>query len=145
MNMTFDIRVDTASLRQSRIGSITGVLFLDFGEAQFPERRWSDFVVVVLTWWLETLQSISRADQEPTYLQFMDGPYRVRVSPSGTDGLLMECIEERPSELVVHSSTEDFEKTMREIRGAAEQVLKACIQREWRSNELDRLRELLQT
>ena len=45
---------------------------------------WSDFVVVILGWWIPALRSNDRSCR----LQFMDGPYSLRISrTSGGLGL----------------------------------------------------------
>ncbi len=42
----FQIIFDAKSLELSNKGSITGILYFDFGDFQFPGIGWSDFVVV---------------------------------------------------------------------------------------------------
>jgi len=42
------------------MGSITGIFYVDFGSTRFPEEGWSDFPVIVTTWWLEALAKLKQ-------------------------------------------------------------------------------------
>ena len=45
--------VSPASLHEG--GNITGEIWLEVAGFGFPDRRWSDFPVVILGWWLDAL------------------------------------------------------------------------------------------
>ena len=78
--MTVAIQFERDSLNQSRRGSITGVVYIASDGACFPEEGWSDFVVVVAIWWLRGLRDIG---SESVYMDFMDGPFRLKVCAPG--------------------------------------------------------------
>ena len=77
------------------MGSVTGVVYFDFGgRRQFPAAGWSDFVIVVVSWWLAALDRISQGGVE-TELHFMDGPYWIVIAAQTGAKLLLRCSENR--------------------------------------------------
>jgi hypothetical protein len=95
------ISFDPATLHQSRSGSITGVVYFEFGpERQFPSLGWNDFVVVLASWWMVALKEVAEGAPE-VKLYFMDGPYWITVV-SQEGGLLLRCTEDRRGAGVVY-------------------------------------------
>ena len=83
------------------MGSITGVVYFEFNpERQFPSLRWSDFVVVLASWWMVALKEIIEGAAE-VELRFMDGPYWITVV-SQEGALLLRCTENRRDAGVVY-------------------------------------------
>jgi hypothetical protein len=76
------VHVDTATLDLSRQGLPgTGNIHLSFGNLDFPETEWSDFVIVILGWWLEAVTRLLD-DGTGVLLRFMDGPLGVMLEPT---------------------------------------------------------------
>lgn len=73
-----DLMVNSLSI--SRNGNIFGIVFFEIDEVIFPEKLWNDFVVVILSWWLDELCVIFHKEKDAVILKFMDGPMFVRVS-----------------------------------------------------------------
>jgi len=134
---------DPATLRQSRSGSITGVICYDFGEQrQFPAPDWNDFVVVVLNWWIAALEEMTAGSQQVKF-QFMDGPYWITAVPQGEGGLLLNCIEDRRDAGRLFEVLVTECDLRRELMGAARNVLRACATAGIESSELNELRTRL--
>jgi hypothetical protein len=70
-----DVVADTASLKRSEVGSITGRVFLRGPIGDFPERGWSDFPVVILASWIEGLADVVIEKTQSFQGLFMDGPF----------------------------------------------------------------------
>ena len=45
----------------------------------FPSKDWSDFVVIILCWWLDELVEFNRHQLTMAEFWFMDGAYMVRL------------------------------------------------------------------
>src|SRR5262245_41276912 len=88
----FLIRYKVASLRRSTRGTITGSVHVELGPFAFPDRGWSDFIVVIFTWWLEALRKLVSGERRIELL-FMDGPYAMHITAVEHTTCLVECIE----------------------------------------------------
>src|SRR5687768_609831 len=71
--------IDLESIFQYESGSIFGGIYIEADDINYPAVDWTDFIVI-LSWWtyaLNTFQYLS--PKEAVSLQFMDGPYSVRL------------------------------------------------------------------
>jgi hypothetical protein len=109
------ISVDLVSIEQCRSGSITGCVCLESEGTRFPEPGWSDFPVVILAWWLETLEG-----PEPL-LRFMDGPFTVMIDRQAKCAHFMRG--ETPIETRVGVDVEDLQRS---VQSAARSVIDRC-------------------
>lgn len=136
---------DPNTLHQTKMGSIIGVLYVDFYTTCFPGDRWDDFIVVVTTWWLEALVKLELGFEREIALYFMDGPYWLTLTRKYGDDVQIRCVEDRIGSGVVHEepiSLEDFGKQLRRI---ARQVVSACRRNHFKSEDLDALEKALGT
>lgn len=59
---------------------IYGVFFFKKNnEFYFPSSDWNDFILVVFTWWSESLIKLLSRETLCEYLEFMDGDFRVKI------------------------------------------------------------------
>jgi hypothetical protein len=135
---------DPATIHQSRRGgSITGVIYYDFGAGrQFPETDWDDFPVVILNWWIEALEQVGEGSESVKFC-FMDGPFWMTAVPEGEDNLLLSCVEDRRDvgirfEVLVHQGD-----LRRELMKVARSVSSACASAGIESADLNELRTRL--
>jgi hypothetical protein len=134
---------DPNTLHQSKMGSVTGVVYFDFGaKRQFPVTGWSDFVIVVVNWWLAALDCISHGGME-TELRFMDGPYWIAVVAQEGANLLLRCTEDRRDAGVVYEVVVGVGDLRRELTDLAGEVSQACARAGIESADLDHLRRHL--
>jgi hypothetical protein len=131
---------DPGTIHQSARGSITAVIYYDFGAGrQFPATDWNDFVVVVLNWWIEALEQVA-GGAAPVKFYFMDGPYWITAVTDGQGSLLLSCVEDRRDagtlfEVLVNET--DFR---RELMATARRVSSACTSAGIESADLNELR-----
>ena len=134
---------DPTSIHQSRLGSVTGVVYYDFGgDQQFPIAGWNDFVVVVANWWLAALEGMTHGTNE-TRLRFMDGPYWITVVSQGGSAVLLRCVEERTRASVVNEVIVEVDALSRSLKKLANDVSRACAEAHIESHDLDNLRKYL--
>jgi hypothetical protein len=131
-----DVVVDTSSLRRSGMGSITGVVFLQGPAGAFPDDRWSDFPVVILSWWIEGLTAVAAGREMLFQGMFMDGPLAFVVQRgTGTSGRIESG--KRSEEIAV--GIVDVAALLRSTVAAGRLVAKACRAQAWSSPDLETL------
>ena len=131
-----DVVADTSSLECSKMGSITGRVFLRGPTGEFPGRGWSDFPVVILAWWIEGLADVITGKNRSFEGLFMDGPYAFIVERGvGTSGRL--AWGHRGQEASV--GILDIAAFLRSAVDAGQQVADACRAHHWTSRDLDTL------
>jgi hypothetical protein len=135
---SFDVEVDTTSLSKTARDQIAGVVYVQIDGTAFPEARWSDSVIVVLSSWLEVLQSLRPGSRQVLTLRFFDGPFRLEVRDVG-EQVLVRAIDSRGSDAVVDEAQVDLVKIRRSVTTAALQVLRECSKRCWWSPDIDHL------
>ena len=137
----FLIHVDVATLRRSASGSITGTIYVDL-ERAFPDQGWSDFVVVILGWWLRAIGRL-RDGAGSEELSFMDGPYKLRVWTSDGQWYAVEGLRNDAKSVVISTGQATLEQLAFETHRAASRVIDACSAHCWRSPDIDVLSELV--
>ena len=136
------ISFDPSTLRQSRLGSITGVVYFEFDQGRkFPSLGWNDFVVVVASWWIVALKEIIEGATE-VKLRFMDGPYWIAVA-SQESKLLLRCIDDHQGGRILYDLPVELDDLVAEIFGFARKVSEACMKAGISSADLDRMRTAL--
>lgn len=132
--MPLTIATDLTNLDRTPKGSIVGRIWFVLDEHVFPERRWSDLIVVVLGWWIEELLRTQATDETSMTLLFMDGPYSVRMrEPAEGDVWSVSFLRDRgpvdARRAAVGSA--DLEQFARSLLTAAREVVAACRARGW--------------
>lgn len=91
-----DVAIDLSDLERTQKGSIVGRVWLVLDDYAFPERAWSDLVVVVLGWWIDELLRTQSTNETTMTLLFMDGPYSVRLrAPAQGDVWSVSLLRDR--------------------------------------------------
>ena len=138
---SFNVGVNTESLSRSGRGQISGIVYAEIGGIPFPERQWSDLIVVVLSFWLESLGTLAAGSSRSTSLRFMDGPFRLDVHQNG-ERVHLSAIDSRQGDTLVHEMDAELKALYTATEAAAVQVLRACSEKGWWSPDIDRLVQL---
>jgi hypothetical protein len=136
--MCVQVRIVDQSVQANTRGAVTGVVFFDFGEFQFPESGWNDSIVVVLEWWLSALVELLRGTTTEAELRFMEGPLCVEVEQDLDQRCEIRCIEGRSRRLryECEGSVCDL---LRSILAAAVHVRTICRHHGWHSSDIEAL------
>jgi hypothetical protein len=113
--------------------------------AAFPERGWSDFVVVLLGAWIPSLRILAIKGQTAE-CRFMDGPYHFSVGVSSPEEWRISCFEDRRGPSVANAVAEwntSRRQFLESALSAARQVLGYCDTRQWWNDDTDCLRAAL--
>ncbi|WP_346190116.1 hypothetical protein [Rubritalea halochordaticola] len=112
------------TLSQTEQGSVTGVIYFDFGEGQtYPGTGWSDFALVLAGWWMSAVKELEQGECKAKLL-FMDGPFEIHLFREGDDQVLMRCMPTRSKEQIDLRLGLDVLK--QEIQRTAREVAHAC-------------------
>ncbi len=132
--------VKSETIEKTKKGSILGVVYFNFGDRIFPEIGWYDFVVVILSWWLEALKKIRTNSSNVEELDFMDGPLLVRINKTESDQCILECINKGYCEFTGAAS---LAVLLADLLKSANEVLAVCREKDWSSKDIDYLEELV--
>jgi hypothetical protein len=135
-----EVVVDAQSLKRSGRGSITGRILLRGPVGSFPEEQWSDFPVVILTWWIEGLNNIVAGGGRTFEGMFMDGPFSFIVHRGeGKSGRI--AWGKRGQEAAV--GILDIGALLGSAVAAGKVVAAFCRAQGWNSSDLEKLEEAL--
>src|SRR6266571_3306699 len=110
--------------------NITGEIWLQLGDFSFPSQSWSDFPVIILSWWLDALDTLPSANSATEFL-FMDGPYSFTVSRRNGEYIL-QCFEHpRGDKKLLWQGAVSLNVLGSQVRSAAMSVVKQCHSLGW--------------
>jgi len=136
------VEVDTSTLERSSHGSITGVVSVRVDNTSFPDTSWSDFPVVILSWWLEPVSRILQGKTRVWNCRFMDGPISVRLEQQHDDTWTFLGLRGELVEFTVKVSCRAF---IHSLLDASRRILEECKRRGWQSRDIEILDSAVRT
>jgi hypothetical protein len=133
----FLVQVRPDSLTRSKRGSIFGEIWCECGSQAFPHVNWSDFPVVVLSWWLHATVSLLDGTERKVDINFMDGPYEVRLFAKARDKWQAELVEDRGSGLEIRQFEFAPAPLIRSLINCSGELAEACSRNRWTSDDID--------
>lgn len=133
------IHIDEPSFERSKSDQVTGVIYFDLEDRQFPEKSWNDFVVVILNWWLSEIANLTSGKVDVVELLFMDGPFLLRVRKRTNLLCFVECVKQTDPQGTKYAymvSTHDLSGNLLDV---ATRVKSVCSQHAWENREIDEL------
>lgn len=138
-----DIVVDTSTLRLTAAGSVTGVVHFRFGETAFPEEKWRDFVVRLLTWWLKSLARMRLRIHKYHEFRFMEADFVVDGFWDGVGNPMLSGRSFREWPGTNDRFAVEPGQLAQSLLSASEEVLGAVEAHGWRSPEIDEFARIL--
>lgn len=141
-NPQIKISFDTLSINSRK--TITGEIYFSIDDFFFPEQGWNDFVVVILSWWHNSLIKLIQGMNDCVYeFDFMEGPLFVKGTKISNEVIKLEFIKEKLDSKVVYysckSSIIQFKKT---LLNATKQLLNEFKHRKWHSEDIEELEKM---
>lgn len=112
-----------------------------FGTVEVPARGWNDFVLVVLTVWLDALTRLLATPSAHARVLFMEGPYSVELTRLETGAFHLLALERRAMQL--GTIQVDGTSLVDESVAAAESILEASRRANHRSSDVEVLEAAL--
>jgi len=88
------IEVDLEGLDRSKMGGVTAPIYLAEENSFFPEEKWSDFPLIVLSWWGNEFCQLIEKKVGRAKCDFMDGCFGFDCKLIDEQIILIECWEE---------------------------------------------------
>ena len=130
------VQVDPTTLRQTRSGSVTGLIFLKVDDIAFPDSSWDDFPVTILAWWLRDTLSVFQKQASSVQCSFMDGPYAFGLRTVQGKCYLDLIARSSSDESVLSTHHIDPKQLLDSQLSAAKSVLAECRAKLWESRDL---------
>lgn len=125
-------------MTSSRSGLVTGIIYFDFGEHQFPESKWDDAIVVIVGWWLSALMDLVTGQVARTELRFMDGPLWISIQRKAHDRCAMSCIGSS-GESIGFEHESSVLVLLDAVHIVAAQIQEVCSRNGWHSADMETL------
>jgi hypothetical protein len=144
MMQHFSIEVDLDTLENRQ--NVTGYKYfvIDFHRF-FPEEGWSDFVVIILSWWIKSIKGLIVSDIGRTYaFDFMDGTPIVLGKKLDVEYLeLSFCIDEIEKRKVIFTAICSIKEVRDSILSVSKKVIRAIDRNKWKREDIDELKDLV--
>ncbi|MDK7669327.1 hypothetical protein [Cytobacillus oceanisediminis] len=141
MEQTISIEVEVDSLEYN-INIIGNISFLVDYHHYFPDEGWSDFVVIILSWWIKSLKGLVSSMGQTFKFDFMDGTPVVlgeKLDPNHVELSFEYDNEKREIEFKAICKLEELKNS---LLTAAKKVLRAVERNNWSSEEINELSDL---
>ncbi|PKR83252.1 hypothetical protein [Heyndrickxia camelliae] len=138
-DILIEVDIDTLENRTN----ITGIIYfmIDY-HRYFPDQDWSDFVVIILSWWIKSCKGIIVYEVGRTYeFDFMDGTPTVFAKKiNETQVEILFC--EGSSPKVNFSGVFAIQQLRDSLLSTSKKVIRAIDRKQWSSKEIDELKDL---
>ncbi len=132
-----EIIINKNSFNQSKKGNITSIIYFQHENFFFPEKDWSDFVVVILYWWNKNINYLNENGSE---LEFMDGDFSIKIEHLSNKMIRMYFFDNGKIVYELDFSKSKLKNKIQEITKA---VVNHCDEKHYISEDLENLRSLL--
>lgn len=121
----------------SNIGrKITGEIYFEFSNFIFPEKGWNDFVVIILSWWLNEFKK----NNYNFKMLFMDGSFEIEIKESRNKQIDMVFFKGDTKLFTINTSKNTL-KT--ELLKSARKVLRKAYQKNWQTSDVEGLKKII--
>jgi hypothetical protein len=146
MEQHISIDVDLNSLEQNNSNNIVGkIVFTINYHKYFPDPEWSDFVVIVLSWWIKSFKGLMISKPNVTYeFNFMDGPPGILAKRiNDKDVLLIFCEDLTANRVVEIEAVCSIVQLRTSLLKVSKQVIRAAKREKWKSEDIENLEDLV--
>jgi hypothetical protein len=135
------IAISQGALKRADSGPVVAGIWLSQEQAAFPTKNWTDFAVVVLTAFVEAILRAGRGGTASS-VYFMEGPFAVRLAPSGKEMLHVQGFKGDDTDGVLEiDGFVDFTEFAAGACACSEQLLGWCRERGWAGRDDAKLAE----
>src|SRR5437762_13221547 len=89
----FRLSLDISEAGRSGAGLVYAGMSLQFDGFTFPNAKWTDFVVVVLSWWAAASTRLISGKTYYEEMRFMDGPFLLEFKNATPGFWRVKCVE----------------------------------------------------
>ena len=137
---TARVIVNTSLAGRSASGTVYADICFDVDDHYFPGKNWSDFAVVISSWWCGAALRLLSGKSEHEELRFMEGPLAADVFSVGDHHWRIRCIEERLARRVPQCEEDiDAVSFVKSLLDSADVLLRMCRERKWWDKDAETL------
>lgn len=133
------LELDAAKAGVSRAGVVYAGLRLRLNDVLFPHAEWTDFAVVVLTWWVRAALRLLEPAPTRVEVRFMEGPFLVELQAQTRSTWRLKLVETARSSAPGVEATVAALPLLRSIVRTSEDALALCRSRGWWSSDAESL------
>jgi hypothetical protein len=141
-NISIEVELDSLESTQNIVGNV--YFIIDYHRF-FPDEGWSDFVVIILPWWIKSLKGLMASKPNTTYeFDFMDGSpivFAKRVENSNLE--LLFCLNADKTKSVALTAVCSLNDLKESLLSVSKKVIRAIERKNWHSQEIDELKDLV--
>lgn len=130
---------DVETLKISSRGSVTGKIFLEIGECEFPSHEWNDFVVVIIEWWATALRKLLKETSSQELIDFMDGPYAVEIRSALPGKFVVRGLQGSNRNVEVAVGEVEAMSFIAQFIDCAQDVLDSCREKSFSTGDVETL------
>jgi hypothetical protein len=121
--------------------NIIGEIFFDINSYAFPEKGWTDFVIILLCWWTEEFLNQINGKKIGEY-NFMEGPFSIKIEFINNQEILMECFERKKQGVRTIGRYQFLVKKMHaELKYNVNSVIRECIKNNYENDDVEKLKK----
>ncbi|TCI21172.1 hypothetical protein [Exiguobacterium sp. SL-9] len=140
-HLSIEVDLDSLTYETHIIGNLAFVI--DFHD-YFSGQNWSDFVAVVLNWWIDNCRALLFAPLQETYsFQFMDGPIQIAAKKVTATDVELTFVEDGHPKTSM--GTVSLEALKHALIQASHQLINAVDRNGWQNEEIEQLRHAVKT
>lgn len=134
--ISIELTIDSLTYDTQIVGNIAFVInSYDY----FPGQGWSDFVAIVLNWWVDNCRALVFAPLSETYsFQFMDGPVQIAAKKVTAADVELTFVEDGHPK--TRMGTVSLEELKHALIKATRQFINAADRNGWQNEEVEQLR-----
>lgn len=141
-NISIDVDINTLENKTSIIGNI--YFTIDYHRF-FPDYDWSDFVVIVLSWWIKSVKGLIVSKPNRTYeFDFMDGTPIVFAKKIDEDNVKLSfCVDTLEKRIVELEAICSMRQLRNSLIKVSNKVIRATKREKWNSEDIENLEDLV--
>ena len=121
------------------------ISFVLDGYHYFPDRKWVDFVAIILTWWVEQCRALVTAPVAEGYtFMFMDGPPFIHAKKISTTEAALTFSTPPPTLDTAQAVTVSLNDLKDSLIEVSQLVLFRAYENDWEHDTLDTLHRAVQ-
>lgn len=135
-----DVDLDSLEKRTNITGNISFII--DY-HRYFPKQDWSDFVVIILSWWIKSCKGIIVSEIGRTYdFDFMDGSPIVTAKKISSDKAELTFFKDNTSEALFQAEC-NIKQLRDSLLSASKKVVRAIEREKWQDEDSKELNDLV--
>lgn len=129
------LHIDYNKFSKSLLGGITSEIYFEINNQIFPEKKWNDFVIVILNTWLSEVGKIG-LNESGNFL-FMDGPISFSIMRTDTKSTFKGYIQNRK----IIDEEISFDEFLQILIYSAIKTYEEMKKKKWENRDIDTLKK----